>query len=101
MCGEYTEEHTEVEPGSAIIGTVSCGRLGLSCTILRDDLEGWIWADYQADRVDGEIPAADLEAIPGHAKQFADAAAYRIRRALADAGPGYTWHERTPASRDD
>lgn len=95
MCGEYVRENDTVKPGTTIVGRITCDTLGLSCEIFRDDLEGYVCGEYAADG-DGEVTAVSIDAIPEHAGQFAAACDHWIRRALADAGPGYRWHEITP-----
>lgn len=97
MCAYTLGLSDEIEPGTTCIGAIKCDTLGLACEICRDDLEGWIFGHYIADG-DGEVTARSIDAIRDHGTRFADMCDRLIRRALADAGPGYTWHESTPGT---
>ena len=44
------------------------------------------------------MTADSIRAIRVHGTRFADMCDRLIRRTLADAGPGYTWHESTPGT---
>ena len=97
MCTYTSELSGEIEPGTTCVGTIECDTLGLSCDIYRDDLEGWVYGHYTANG-DGEVTADSIRAIRVHGTRFADMCDRLIRRTLADAGPGYTWHESTPGT---
>lgn len=97
MCAYTSMLSGEIEPGTTCVGTIECDTLGLSCDIYRDDLEGWVFGHYTANG-DGEVTAGSIRAIRVHGARFADMCDRLIRRALADAGPGYTWHESTPGT---